>query len=145
MLTRIHLHSTLFILKQVLLKKWEQYKYHLHSTLFILKLCEYTYSCEHKCKFTFHSVYIKTLEPKTFNYQGSKILFLSMLQKIIINRINLLLEIIYILVLHALEVLSIPPKFYSIGGRQKKAKRSLMFYRLPFPRILFASISLLCF
>ncbi len=59
-------------------------KYHLHSTMFILKLDKPTVSKGGKI-FTFHYVYIKTLEPKTFNFQGSKLLLLSMLQKIYLH------------------------------------------------------------
>ena len=124
----VNLHSTMFILILMHLYRQGQILTYLHSTMFILILVKKALYLMTVSLFTFHDVYINTLKPKTLNFQGSKLLFLSMLQKIIFTEAVLLLEIIYILILHALEVLSIPLKFYSIGGRQKKLKEVGCFF-----------------
>ena len=57
----LHLHSTLFILKHIYTTSLKNILKNLHSTLFILKLKTIIFDEFIIDKFTFYSIYIKTI------------------------------------------------------------------------------------
>ena len=57
-----HLHSTIFILKQMEAMKAEIKKLNLHSTIFILKHAKTIGLFKDLTRFTFYNIYIKTLQ-----------------------------------------------------------------------------------